>query len=146
MFKALIASTLAVFATAEPVVLNSENFRSLVNDGAWNIAGENGKGWFVKFYAPWCGHCKKLAPTWDEFSEKHSDRVNVAKMDCTDEKNRPICSEYNVKGFPTLLYFPVEEGFNNQTFKYAKQRDMNGFLTFVNGGWKPVESQSQPDL
>ena len=138
MFKSLIALTAVV--AAEPVVLNAENFKTLVNDGSQNVVGENGLGWFVKFYAPWCGHCKKLAPTWDEFSEKHSDRVNVAKIDCTEESNRPICSEYNVKGFPTLLYFPVEEAYNTQNFKYAKARDLNGFLTFVNGGWRPQDS------
>ena len=110
MFKTLLALT--TFVAAEPVVLNAENFKTLVNDGSQNLAGDNGQGWFVKFYAPWCGHCKKLEPTWDEFSEKHSDRVNVAKIDCTEEGNRPICSEFGVKGFPTLLYFPVEEAFN----------------------------------
>ena len=44
------------------------------------------KGWFVKFYAPWCGHCKQLAPIWDELSEKHSKTFNVAKIDCTESK------------------------------------------------------------
>ena len=136
MFKTLVAALVSAVALAEPVVLTDENFRSLVNDGNTNLA-HNGNGWFVKFYAPWCGHCKKLAPTWDKFAEEHSDVINVAKMDCTVETNRPFCSEYNVKGFPTLLYFPVEEDFNTQNFKYAKARDIPAFLAYVNGGWKP---------
>ena len=136
MFKTLIAAFVSTLVVAEPVVLDHTNFSQLVNDGEKNLAN-NGNGWFVKFYAPWCGHCKKLAPVWDEFAEKHSSRVNVAKMDCTDEANRPICGQYNVKGFPTLLYFPVEEGFETQNFKYAKQRDINSFVTYVNGGWRP---------
>lgn len=58
-----------------------------------------GKTVFVKFYAPWCGHCKKLKPEWAKL--KH-DEVVVAEVDCTSEK--ALCSKYEVKGFPTLKY------------------------------------------
>merc|ERR1719329_1198252 len=136
MFKAVIAAFVSTVVAAEPTVLDHTNFSQLVNDGSKNLA-QNGNGWFVKFYAPWCGHCKKLAPVWDEFSERHSDKVNVAKMDCTEEANRPICGQYNVKGFPTLLYFPAEEGFETENYKFAKQRDINSFVTYDNGGWRP---------
>jgi thiol-disulfide isomerase/thioredoxin len=42
--------------------------------------------WLVKFYAPWCGHCKRLAPTWEELATKAKGSFNVAKLDCTTEK------------------------------------------------------------
>ncbi|RIB02001.1 thioredoxin-like protein [Gigaspora rosea] len=72
------------------ISLNSENFDELTKYGPW----------FVKFFAPWCGHCKNLAPTWEELSRKLQNKVNVGEVDCTTEKD--ICSKFNIQGYPTL--------------------------------------------
>ena len=76
--------------------LDKENFEGEIAGGVT----------IVKFFAPWCGHCKRLAPTWDELAGKFSsaDDVTVAKVDCTsdDNKNKDLCSEQGVNGFPTL--------------------------------------------
>lgn len=63
---------------------------------------------FVKFYAPWCGHCQKLAPTWDELANslRHDDSVSISKIDCTQYRN--VCGQFNIKGYPTLLW--IEDG------------------------------------
>lgn len=58
-----------------------------------------GKTTFVKFYAPWCGHCKKLAPEWAKL--KH-DEVVVAEVDCT--QNKKLCADVGVRGYPTLKH------------------------------------------
>ena len=60
---------------------------------------------FIKFYAPWCGHCQKLAPTWDELAKKfeEDETVKVAKLDCTNAES--VCQENDIKGYPTLAYF-----------------------------------------
>ena len=47
--------------------LDAENFEEVV------ISRLDGKGWFVKFYAPWCQHCQALAPIWDKLAETPTD-------------------------------------------------------------------------
>ncbi len=64
---------------------------------------------FVNFYAPWCGHCKALAPEYEKFAQqiknddKLKDKFMVIKVDCTIETH--ICNTYEVKGYPTIKIF-----------------------------------------
>ena len=76
----MVGALCASFALAEPTVLDKENFRQLVLSAEKELLSE--KGWFVKFYAPWCGHCKALAPAWVELSDAGLD-INIGKVDCT---------------------------------------------------------------
>ncbi|KAF2762972.1 protein disulfide isomerase [Pseudovirgaria hyperparasitica] len=59
--------------------------------------------WFIKFYAPWCGHCKALAPNWKQMAKEMQGRLNVGEVNCEQEKR--LCKEAGVKGYPTMLFF-----------------------------------------
>ncbi|KAH0566889.1 thioredoxin domain-containing protein 5 homolog [Cotesia glomerata] len=82
---------------------------------------------FVKFYAPWCGHCQKLAPTWDELakSNSHDTLVNIAKVDCT--QYRSVCEQFDIKGYPTLLW--IENG--KKIDKYSGARTHEELKEYV---------------
>eukprot|EP00732_Lithocolla_globosa_P004861 Lithocolla_globosa_v1_NODE_4674_length_1389_cov_7.670915.p1 type:complete len:444 gc:universal NODE_4674_length_1389_cov_7.670915:53-1384(+) len=60
------------------------------------------EAWFLKFYAPWCGHCKNLAPVIDEVALDLQGVVNVGRVDCTSESS--LCESYGVRGYPTLKF------------------------------------------
>ncbi|CRK96813.1 CLUMA_CG009948, isoform B [Clunio marinus] len=113
------------------VVLTDKNFAAQTANG----------NWFIKFYAPWCGHCQKLAPTFEELarSVEHDTTVTIAKIDCTEY--RPICKDYDVKGYPTLLWF--ENG--KKVDKYTGPRSLQDLKAYVEqrssgeGGEKEAE-------
>jgi len=103
---------------ANPVkVLVSSNFAS--------VAMAEGKDVFVEFYAPWCGHCKKLAPIWDELGEhfKDDDTVVIAKIDMTANELATV----SVRGFPTLKLFKAD----NTVVDYSGGRTLEDFIKFL---------------
>ncbi|KAF5390461.1 hypothetical protein D9757_005238 [Collybiopsis confluens] len=79
--------------TGNVMVLNDSNFDSTLSEGPA----------FVKFYAPWCGHCKKLAPTWKNLAKSMQYKLNIAEVDC--EAHKALCKSQQIPGFPSLLYF-----------------------------------------
>ena len=76
---------------------------TLTKDTLSQVAGD--KMVFLKFYAPWCGHCKSLAPAWDALTEdyKDSDTLYVGECDCTADC-KDLCQHVGVQGYPTIKY------------------------------------------
>ncbi|KAE9611848.1 putative protein disulfide-isomerase [Lupinus albus] len=78
------------------VVLSEDNFQKEIG---------HDKGALVEFYAPWGGHCKKLAPEYEKLgsSFKKSKSVVIDKVDCDEHKS--LCSKYGVCGYSTIQWF-----------------------------------------
>lgn len=97
MLRSIAATSILVTASASVHTLTAATF----------AADTTTKGAFVKFFAPWCGHCKAMKPDWDTLGDEYagSETHLIGDVDCTVEKD--LCSTYGVKGFPTLKYFPA---------------------------------------
>lgn len=102
--------------------LHKDNFDAEIKEGVT----------FIKFFAPWCGHCKRLAPTWEELAGKFAENagVKIAKVDCTEDnnKNREICTAQGVNGFPTLNIYKDGE----KVDEYNGKRAIDDLEAFVN--------------
>eukprot|EP00745_Piridium_sociabile_P009738 TRINITY_DN167928_c0_g1_i2.p1 TRINITY_DN167928_c0_g1~~TRINITY_DN167928_c0_g1_i2.p1 ORF type:complete len:482 (+),score=29.97 TRINITY_DN167928_c0_g1_i2:55-1500(+) len=89
-----------VFAS-EVELLNKTTFDGFVSGGEC----------LVEFYAPWCGHCKLLAPEFEEASslvqEKMLLRVKFGKVDCT--KDVKVCDKFQVSAYPVVKFFKTPE-------------------------------------
>jgi thioredoxin domain-containing protein 5 len=85
---------------------------------------------FIKFYAPWCGHCKRLVPTWSQLAEKFVGKANIkiAKVDCTLQENRELCAQQEVNGFPTLFIYKDA----TKISEYNGSRSLDDMFQFVN--------------
>eukprot|EP00123_Amoebidium_parasiticum_P010799 comp20331_c0_seq1/m.25594 comp20331_c0_seq1/g.25594 ORF comp20331_c0_seq1/g.25594 comp20331_c0_seq1/m.25594 type:complete len:552 (-) comp20331_c0_seq1:375-2030(-) len=83
----------------------------------------------VKFYAPWCGHCKTLAPVYQEaakqLEEEYDGKGLLATVDCT--QNGPLCSSHNIQGYPTVLLFKKGE----RVEQYSGQRTVQAIVDYV---------------
>ena len=77
------------------VPLTAENFQKLVTTTQ--------DPWFIKFYAPWCGHCQALAPSWSQMSKEMQHVLNVGEVNCDSEPR--LCKDARVNAFPTMYFF-----------------------------------------
>ncbi|XP_953912.1 protein disulfide isomerase (thioredoxin), putative [Theileria annulata] len=149
------------------VQLTSSNFDSLVLDDTYSQ-------WYfysilmfiiirlVKFYAPWCGHCKNLEPEWMSLPKK-SKGVKVGRVDCTVHQS--LCSQFNVMvfyyslfslsyinyyGYPTILLFNKGEKSPKTAMNYEGHRTSADILAFAKKNDKalspPTHATSVSDL
>jgi protein disulfide-isomerase-like protein len=85
------------------------------------------------FYAPWCGHCKKVMPVWDRLDETHRanglGEITVVKVNCDEQKD--MAKKHSVGGFPTIKLLPQGINVPDQSVEYQGDRSYDSLVKFM---------------
>ncbi|XP_037311443.1 protein disulfide-isomerase A4 [Pungitius pungitius] len=112
------------------LVLTKDNFDETVNNADIIL---------VEFYAPWCGHCKSLAPEYEKAAKELSLRsppIPLAKVDATVENE--LASRFEVTGFPSIKIFR-----KGKVFEYNGPREHRGIVDYMAVQAGPPSKQVQ---
>ncbi|KAK7403300.1 Protein disulfide-isomerase erp38 [Neonectria punicea] len=138
LIKSFVLAAFAASAVAKSAVIEllPNNFDKLVLG--------SGKPTLVEFFAPWCGHCKTLAPVYEELAaslEHAKDKVQIAKVDA--DAHRELGTRFGVQGFPTLKWF---DGKSNKPQDYKSGRDLESLTNFIkdHAGVSPKKKLEMP--
>jgi len=111
---------------SEPIPESNDGpVKTLVGLNFDDIVKDSTKDVFVKYYAPWCGHCKSLAPKWEELGEwvKGTDVV-IAKFDATANEVEGV----EIRGYPTLKFYPRD---NKAGVDYSEGRELEDLKKWI---------------
>lgn len=126
--KDLTEKKLEPFIKSEPIPEdNSGSVKVVVAKNFDEIVTNSDKDVLIEFYAPWCGHCKKLAPIFDELGDKMAqENVVIAKFDATANDVPP---QFEVRGFPTLFW--VSKNAKSKPVQYQGGRELEDFIKYI---------------
>lgn len=144
-FAALTATTaLAAGPSGPPPTYENSEVVDLMPSNFDKFA-LSGKPALVEFFAPWCGHCKTLAPVYEqlaqEFAFAKKDKLTIAKVDADREKE--LGKRFGIQGFPTIKYF---DGKSEKPEEYTGGRDLESLTEFLKGkiGVGPRKKVAEP--
>lgn len=99
-------------------VLNDKNFDEVIKTKDFVM---------VEFYAPWCGHCKALAPEWDiAATALKNESVILAKVDTSNKRCEDITKRFMISGFPTIYFFKYQN-----RMEYTGAREADAIISWV---------------
>lgn len=141
LIKRFVLAGLAAAVSAKSAVLD------LIPSNFDDVVLKSGKPTLVEFFAPWCGHCKNLAPVYEDLAQNFEfakDKVQIAKVDADAEKS--LGKRFGVQGFPTLKFF---DGKSDKPSDYSGGRDLESLSAFITDktGVKPrKKAAAQSDV
>lgn len=117
---------------------SDEPVRVLVGLNYHDVTKDTSKSVFVKIYAPWCGHCKALAPIWDQLGDTYKGRsdIIIAKMDATANEAEGL----RVGSFPTLKFYPKG---SSEAIDYSGERTLDALKSFVDSDGKVTKKSEE---
>jgi protein disulfide-isomerase A1 len=137
IFALILSSFTSIFADESEskefvLTLDRSNFTDTISKHDFIV---------VEFYAPWCGHCKKLAPEFEKAASILSSNdppVFLAKVDANEEINRDLASQFQISGFPTLKIF---RNGGKKVQEYKGPRDAEGIAKYLKKQSGPASAE-----
>ncbi len=93
----IVAALLVAIVAANVVKLTPETYDTIVNDAEKDV--------FVKFFAPWCGHCVRMAPAWEELATAYAGNAAVVIAEVDASQYQELAQKNGIRGFPTIKLF-----------------------------------------
>ena len=127
---AAMVRLVSFLALVIPLVSAASSVLDLIPSNFDKVVFESNKPALVEFFAPWCGHCKNLAPIYEELAAKIAfagDKVSIAKVDADEHKS--LGKRFDVQGFPTLKWFDGKKGSTPED--YNGGRDLDSLAKFI---------------
>jgi protein disulfide-isomerase len=97
---------------------------SLTAESFQNLVTMSQEPWFIKFYAPWCGHCQAMAPNWVQLGKEMKGKLNIGEVNCDAETR--LCKDVKLRGYPTILFFR-----GGERVEYDGLRGLGDFVTYA---------------
>ena len=107
---------------------NEKDVIELTDDNFDKTVFNDENMWLIAFYAPWCGHCKKLLPEWTSAATQLRGTVKIAKVDAT--AHQKLAQRYQIQGYPTIKIFAPGKG-DKKVEEYGGPRDSEGIVKYA---------------
>jgi len=141
----LLAGSVKWQPKSEPVPEQDGPVFVAVGSTIEELVNQADKDVFIELYAPWCGHCKSLAPVWKELAEKVKGVSSVVIANCNADDN-DVAHVWSVSGFPTIVLFPSGSS-SKKGIAYQGARDVESMFAWLqdNAG-TPFKIEAKDEL